>query len=206
MCTSLHVILIMHIWFSNCRDRAFPISFISHPSFSFTPTVLNPNSGAALKERRPDINSDFAGIYPWDWVGDDNASFKAISGGPLVAPILQTLLLNRFPVESLDFADKVSKWKFQRIIPAHLKNNLKFNGADYRKSFGFLEAKGVPKGYPKPLKGDFKLLRDAEVSLVESGAIAEAPPLVGGPFSREEIIAKTTYRCRRGICAQKASL
>ena len=157
-----------------------------------------------MKERRPDINSDFAGIYPWDWVGDDIASFKAISGGPLVAPILQSLLLNRFPVESLDFADKVSKWPFERIIPAHLKNNLKYTGADYRKSFSFLEVKGVPKGFPKPLESDFKLLRDAEVSLVESGAIAAAPPLVGGEYSREEIIARTLYRCREGVCAQKA--
>ena len=163
-------------------------------------------SGVALKERRPDINSDFAGIYPWDWVGDDKASFKAISGGPLVAPILQKLLLNRFPVESLDFADKVAQWPFQRIIPAHLKNNLKYTGADYRKSFGFLEKSGVPRGFPKPLEADFKLLSDAEISLVESGAIAEAPPKVGGEFSRDEIIAKTTYRCRAGVCAPKAPL
>lgn len=159
-----------------------------------------------MKERRPDINPDFAGIYPWDWVGNDKASFDAISGGPLVAPILQSLLLNRFPVESLDFADKVSKWGFTRIIPAHLKNNLKYTGKDYRKSFGFLEAKGVPKGFPKPLEADFKLLRDAEVNLVESGAIAEAPPLVGGQFTRDEIIAKTVYRCRKGVCAPQAPL
>ena len=184
-----------------------PLIFGHYLTFVHKPFVyMKIASGVALKERRPDINSDFAGIYPWDWVGDDMASFKAISGGPLVAPILQALLLNRFPVESLDFADKVAKWDFKRIIPAHLKNNLKYTGADYRKSFGFLEVEGVPKGYPKPLKGDFKLLRDAEVSLVESGAIAEAPPLVGSEFSRSEIIGKTTYRCRQGICAPKAPL
>ena len=49
-------------------------------------------SDVAYAERRPDINSDFIGIYPWDWVGDDKASFKAISGGLLVAPILQKLI------------------------------------------------------------------------------------------------------------------
>ena len=159
-----------------------------------------------MKERRPDINSDFLGIYPWDWVGDDVASYKAISGGPLVAPILQSLLLNRFPVECLDFADKVSQWPFTRIIPAHLKNNLKYNGSDYRKSFGFLEDKGVPKGFPKPLDSDFKFLRDSEKDLFESGAIAEAPPLAGGKFSRDEIIAQTLYQCREGVCSQKAPL
>jgi hypothetical protein len=75
----------------------------------------------ALDERRPDINPDFAGVYPWDWVGDDIASFKALQGGLLVAPILQKLILNRYPVETLDFADKVARWDIKRIIPAHLK-------------------------------------------------------------------------------------
>ena len=83
-------------------------------------------SDVAFAERRPDINSDFAGIYPWDWVGDDIASFKALQGGLLVAPILQQLILNREPIEVLDFADEVAKWPIERIIPAHLKNNLKY--------------------------------------------------------------------------------
>jgi hypothetical protein len=48
-------------------------------------------------------------------------SFKAISGGLLVAPILQTLILNRSPLEVLDFADSVAKWDIERIIPGHLK-------------------------------------------------------------------------------------
>lgn len=78
-------------------------------------------SATAWKERRPDINPDFLGVYPWDWVRDDVASFKAISGGLLVAPILQTLILNRSPVEVLDFADQVKKWDIERIIPGHLK-------------------------------------------------------------------------------------
>jgi hypothetical protein len=163
----------------------------------------------SLDERRPDINSDFAGVYPWDWVGDEEASWRGLagtskSGGPLVAPILQVLLLNRSPVEILEFADKVAAWPIQRIIPAHLKNDLKFTGADYRKSFGFLEEQGVPEGFPKPLDADLQFLRDAEVGLLESGAVVKAPPKVGGKFSRAEIIAQTTYRCRGEICAPKA--
>lgn len=78
-------------------------------------------SDTAFAERRPDINSDFAGLYPWDWVGDDIASFNAIKGGLFVAPILQQLILNREPIEVLDFADEVAKWDIERIIPAHLK-------------------------------------------------------------------------------------
>lgn len=160
----------------------------------------------ALKERRPDINSDFAGVYPWDWVGDEDASWKALTGKgkPLVAPILQVLLLNRSPVEVLDFADKVSKFDFDRVIPAHLKNNLRFTGQDYRSQFGFLEARGVPPGFPKPLDADLQTLRDAEQSLIESGAIVPAPPKVGGSVSRAEILAQTQYRCRKNVCSPRA--
>lgn len=62
--------------------------------------ILPKYSGKALANRAPEINSDFAGIYPWDWVGDDIASFKALQGGLLVAPILQKLILNRYPIVS----------------------------------------------------------------------------------------------------------
>jgi hypothetical protein len=67
----------------------------------FMPGAIEIKDGKeALVNRRPDINPDFAGIYPFDWVGDDVASFKALQGGLLVAPILQKLILNRYPVVS----------------------------------------------------------------------------------------------------------
>ena len=67
----------------------------------FMPGAIDIKDGnEALSNRRPDINPDFAGIYPFDWVGDDIASFKALQGGLLVAPILQKLILNRYPVVS----------------------------------------------------------------------------------------------------------
>jgi len=88
----------------------------------FTPAaIVIKDAKEAINNRRPDINPDFAGIYPFDWVGDDITSFKALQGGLLVAPILQKLILNRYPIETLAFADKVSKWPIKRIIPAHLK-------------------------------------------------------------------------------------
>jgi len=164
---------------------------------------------AALQERRPDINSDFAGVYPWDWVGDEKASWEGLTGSdgnkPLVAPILQTLLLNRSPIEVLDFADKVSRWPFTRIIPAHLKNNLPLTGKEYRRAFDFLTVQGVPAGYPKPLAADLQTLVDAEASLIESGAIVPAPPKVGGDVSRAEILKQTVYKCRSGVCAPRSS-
>ena len=172
----------------------------------FLPSAIRiKDFGAALKDRRPDIDPYLFGIYPWDWKGDEKASFDALTGGLLVAPILQTLLLNREPIEVLDFADAVSKWEIERIIPAHFKNDLKYTGADFRRAYTFLEASGEPKGQPKPLEADLKLLRDAEVGLVGAGVIFPTPPLAGGKFSREDILKQTLYQCRKGVCAPRAS-
>lgn len=172
----------------------------------FTPSSIDiKDTNVAVQERRPDIDPGFLGIYPWDWVRDDKASFDALTGGLLVAPILQILILNRNPVEVLDFADAVSKWDIERIIPAHFKNDLKYSGADFRKAFSFLEAGGVPQGLPKPLEADLKLLKDSEEGLLESGAISPCPPLPGGKISREEIIKQTVYQCRADVCMPRAS-
>jgi len=161
----------------------------------FTPSAIDiKDANVAFKERREDINSDFLGIYPWDWVREDKLSFDALTGGLLVAPILQTLILNRTPIQVLDFADVVSKWEIERIIPAHFKNDLKYGGKDYREAFAFLEANGVPKGLPKPLDADLKFLRESEEGLIESGAIVPCPPLPGGKYSRDEILAKTILK------------
>lgn len=179
-------------------------------SLFFKPSAITVKDlSTALKERRPDINPDFGGVYSWDWVGDEEASWLALTGTdgdkPLVAPILQMLLLNRSPVEVLDFADRVSKWPFTRIIPAHLKNNLPLTGLEYRKSFDFLTVLGVPPGYPRPLPADLEALVDAESILVQSGAIPPHPPQIGGEYSRAEIIEHTIYLCRGNVCAPKAS-
>ena len=172
----------------------------------FTPSAIDiKDADVAFQERRPDIDPGFLGIYPWDWVRDDKASFDALTGGLLVAPILQILILNRNPIEVLDFADAVAKWDIERIIPAHFKNDLKYSGSDFRKAYTFLEAGGVPKGLPKPLEADLQLLKDSEQGLLESGAIAPCPPLPGGKVPREEILKQTVYQCRAGICMPRSS-
>jgi hypothetical protein len=201
MCKFLFIPDVTCLFTVNERFCIFAISQLYTLSYSCNLT----HSNTALAERRPDINSDFAGFYPWDWVGDDISSFKALQGGLLVAPILQQLILNREPIEVLDFADKVAQWPIERIIPAHLKNNLLYTGKDYRAAFTFLEASGVPRGLPRPLDIDMKLLRDAEVGLLESGAVSKCPPLPGGSVSREAILEQTVYGCRDGLCAPRSS-
>ena len=73
------------------------------------------------------------------WVGDDKASFKALQGGLLVAPILQKLILNREPEKVLDWVNKVCEWPIERIIPCHFANDIKASSADFRKAFEFLQ-------------------------------------------------------------------
>ena len=178
----------------------------------FMPSAIAVHSvNQAVDERRPDVNPDFGGVYPWDWVGDDGASFRAIAGAKkdalLVAPILQTLILNRNPVETLDWADAVSRWDFRRVVPAHLKNNIAADGKAFRRAFTFLEEAGEPAGQPKPLDADLATLKGAEVSLVAMGAIAPTPgKLSKGGANRNDILAKTKNGCRGGICGPVAPL
>ena len=132
----------------------------------FMPAAIDIHSvPQSWKERRPDVNQDFAGIYPWDWVRDDKAAFKALSGDSkdalLVAPIIQTLILNRNPVETLDWVDEVCRWDFKRIVPAHLKNNIAAGPSSFRRAFSFLTVEGEPAGQPKPRKDDLQTLLDA---------------------------------------------
>ena len=174
----------------------------------FMPAAIDIHSvPQSWKERRPDVNADFAGIYPWDWVRDDRAAFKALSGDGkdalLVAPIIQTLILNRNPVETLDWVDEVCRWDFKRIVPAHLKNNITAGPSSFRRAFSFLTVEGEPSGQPKPRKDDLQTLLDAEKNLEAMGAIAPKPGLVS-KTNRAEVLSRTTYRCRGNFCAPRS--
>jgi hypothetical protein len=77
------------------------------------------------------------GLYPWEWARDDEASFRALSGGVFVAPILQALILNRFPDETLAWARRVARWRFTRIIPSHLANDIRTSPSAFLAAFDF---------------------------------------------------------------------
>ena len=123
------------------------------------------------------------GLYPWKWVESELPSFKALQGGLLVAPILRKLILNREPERVLDWVDKVSKWPFQRIIPAHFANDVKATPKDFTDAFSFLleEEKGLRFGrskVPAPLEGDMKTLSDASKALTAQNVLFEEARLV----------------------------
>jgi hypothetical protein len=118
----------------------------------------------------------YFGLFPFLWESDWLRSFTSLQGdGRLfVAPILQTLILNRAPQETLDWADKVASWAFQQIIPCHFDAPLKAEPHQFRQAFAFLEQTPAIDAEPlsKPLpEQDFKLLRDLDKSLHRLGIV-----------------------------------
>ena len=95
------------------------------------------------------------GLYPWAWAQDERPSFEALQGAPasglgggglggggaslLCAPILQALILNRFPDETREWVRRVRRWPIKRIVPSHLANDIRASGDDLARAFDFLD-------------------------------------------------------------------
>jgi hypothetical protein len=115
----------------------------------------------------------YFGWFPFQWKDDWKQSFDALRGdGRLfVAPILQTLILNRSPLETINWADKVASWNFRRIIPCHFDSPIDADSPQFRQAFAFLEKKpsvgeGLNRGESQPLpEEDFRLLRELDDNL-----------------------------------------
>lgn len=112
----------------------------------------------------------YFGLYPFKWKSDWQHSFEVLRGNGriLVAPILQTLILNRAPRETIAWANRVAKWDFQRIIPAHFDAPVTATPQQFRQAFAFLERQ--PKldkmslDYSLP-EADFQVLRGIDAGL-----------------------------------------
>ncbi len=115
----------------------------------------------------------YFGWFPFKWKDDWKQSFDTLRGGGrlFVAPILQTLILNRSPLETLNWADKVASWNFQRIIPCHFDSPIEANPRQFRQAFAFLEknprvGEVVTGSESQPLpEQDFRLLRELDENL-----------------------------------------
>ena len=128
----------------------------------------------------------YFGLYPFKWQRDWKRAFDALRGdGRLfVAPILQTLILNRAPKETIDWANLVAGWNFQRIIPCHFDAPINATPQQFRQAFSFLEKHpAISAGlfttdtYPLP-ENEFKLLREIDQGLSKSGIV---------PASKEKV-------------------
>ncbi len=135
----------------------------------FSPSVLEvPTWSAAFhdaKEAPERSKKAYFGLFPFKWQDDWKRSFDALRGdGRLfVAPILQTLILNRAPQEAIAWAEKIASWDFHWVIPCHLDSPIKAEPHEFRQAFSFLEKQSC-SSYPLP-EEDFKLLRNIDAGL-----------------------------------------
>ncbi len=159
---------------------------ISLLAFYFRPSVLEVRGWDqvfrnALKAQDRSRKAYF-GLFPFKWNSDWKRSFDALRGdGRLfVAPILQTLILNRAPRATIDWAKRVASWDFHRIIPCHFDSPIEAHPHQFCQAFSFLEQPPSvsvdvfkSSSYPLP-EEDFKLLRELDQGLNKLGIIPPA--------------------------------
>jgi hypothetical protein len=142
-------------------------------AFYFRPSALDvlktlPSLRDALNA--PDRSQkSYFGWFPFRWRDDWWRSFQALRGNGrlFVAPILQTLILNRAPKETIVWADQVSRWDFCRIIPCHFQAPIAANGREFRQAFAFLEALPFGSQGQSLPEEDFELLKALDQTLTQ---------------------------------------
>ena len=115
----------------------------------------------------------YLGLYPFQWQPHWQGSFHALRGNGrlFVAPILQALILNRAPRETLSWVDRVAQWDFQRVIPCHLDSPITATPNQFRQAFCFLEAHNQGGSLPEE---DFQVLREIDAQLNQFGVLPPA--------------------------------
>jgi hypothetical protein len=120
------------------------------------------------------LRKAYFGLFPFKWQKDWKQSFEVlVDDRPLfVAPILQTLILNRAPRETLDWAFRVASWNFQRIIPCHFAAPIEASPDRFKQAFQFLEQKssGSADVETQP-SADYTLLKKIEKELNHRGIL-----------------------------------
>lgn len=140
----------------------------------FRPSVLDvPTLKAVLWAARQASDRSrkaYFGLYPFLWKSDWQRSFEALQGGGrlLVAPVLQTLILNRAPKETIEWANRVASWDFQRILPCHFDCPINATPQQFRQAFSFLEKNPISGSIALPT-ADFAFLRELEEGLNKRG-------------------------------------
>lgn len=132
------------------------------------------------RQARDRSRKAYFGLFPFQWQEDWQQSFETLRGGGrlVVAPILQALILNRAPKETLLWANQVAGWNFQRIIPCHFDAPIAVDARQFRQAFNFLEklsAQELAAGRANPPlpEADFALLRELDANLTK---LAIVPP------------------------------
>lgn len=111
----------------------------------FRPSTLETASmGQAFRDalKAPDRSKKaYFGWFPFRWQPNWQQSFEALRGGgrPFVAPLLQIFILDHAPRNTLDWANRVASWDFERIIPCHFQAPISAQPDQFRQAFTFLE-------------------------------------------------------------------
>lgn len=166
----------------HARDKAFDIvedtaenrrkgwQRIALFAFYFRPSVLDlPKWSQVFKDALKTSNRSqkaYFGLYPFEWKPEWKRCFDALraNGRIFVAPILQALILNRAPVETLQWAEKIVKWDFKTIIPCHLEAPVAATPDQFRQAFAFLEKQPTTTSAILP-EADFQVLRQIDNNL-----------------------------------------
>jgi hypothetical protein len=142
-------------------------------TFYFRPSALDiidflPSVRDALKAPDRSRKALF-GWFPFHWKNGWQRSFEALQSNKLiVAPILQTLILNRAPKAVIDWANRVANWKFERVISCHLEAPIEATPQEFRQAFAFLEKQPAIGSRFLPDE-DFQLLYEIEAGLNQRG-------------------------------------
>jgi Domain of unknown function (DUF4336) len=112
----------------------------------------------------------YFGLFPFKWKDNWEQSFDTLRGGGrlLVAPILQALILNRAPKETIDWANRVASWNFLRIIPCHFDSPIEVGSQQFCQAFSFLEKNAASDHTALP-EADFEFLKEIDKSLNKRG-------------------------------------
>jgi len=118
----------------------------------------------------------FWGLFPFKWKDSWYQSFLTLRGNGriFVAPILQTLILNRDPHAVISWADKVASWDFVRIIPCHFDNAIATTPVEFRKAFSFLEKESNFKAFSDLPEEDLVILKQINNLLQNNRIILSA--------------------------------
>ncbi len=116
------------------------------------------------------------GLYPFRWKYNWYQSFESLRGNGriFVAPILQTLILNRDPQTVIAWADQVASWNFVRIVPCHFDNAIAATPTEFRQAFSFLEKNPQPSTITNLPEEDFEVLNQINNILQGNRIIREA--------------------------------
>lgn len=149
----------------------------------FIPGATQADIGVGpLRALDPKYEFGWGGWQPFKWRDSEVTSFEKYSanGKPTLLPIIQIILNRGVGDGSLQrWVEKVQRWSFDRVVPAHLDAPLAVGPKEFGEPFDFARNGGNEVRF---CDEDVALLREAERGpLAFSVAKTKLGPLTGAP-------------------------